>query len=109
MEKITMEYSNLIADVNIQIVDERRVTTPGQYLRGQLVEIDEATGVINKCTLATTVYGIIAEDIDTTTETTLEALVYLSGCFNSKAIIKDVAITDAALKLEARKLAIYIK
>lgn len=102
-------YSNLIADNRVQTIEIRKETVQGIYKRGDLVEYDSATKLIKHCTSADKIYGIVAEDIDSTTTLGIEALVYLAGYFNITSINKDQSITDEQLEVEARKLSIYLK
>lgn len=85
------------------VADKITVAKAGVLERGTLLT---AAGAV--VTAADTVYGVLAETVDTT-DSTKEAAVYLTGEFNETALTVGGSISVADCKAAARKIGIFIK
>ncbi len=87
--------------------------TGGKFERGTVLGKITASGKCTGCTSAATdgskdVYGILAETVDASTEDK-QAVVYLSGEFNSAALSVGEGYTVAGLADALRAKSIFIK
>lgn len=87
--------------------------TGGKYERGAILGKITTSGKCTSCTSAATdgskeIYGILAETVDASTEDK-QAVVYLSGEFNSTALSVGEGYTVAGLIDTLRTKSIFVK
>lgn len=110
----TVDRDNLFAGGVMPVVTETITLKSGvSYVRGAVIGIVTATG---KATIvdstasdgSQTAYGILADDVDATTEDK-PAVVYLTGEFNEDALIFGGTDTAETHKLALRGMGIFLK
>src|SRR3712207_8249571 len=81
-----VEYKQLIGGKQAPIVRKDIKMEAGEYKQGELLEYDSENDRMKKCTQATNIAGIFAEE-DCTLEENAVVTVYIGGEFNRKAIV----------------------
>lgn len=94
---------NLKAGYQVGFLTEKIKMKAGTYSQGELIEFDTVTGKGGACTTATKFYGVATDNV--TLEEGAEMTVYITGVFNSRAIVKTIELKE--IKELARKLNIY--
>lgn len=125
-ETHVMEYDNLFASQVMPVVSDVLTIPQGGILkRGSVLTVsgtlvgaaetsadegaDDAQGGTETQTASgDEVYAVLAEDVDTT-EGEVGAAVYLTGEFNSSALIFKEGTTAEDMKVSARKVGIFFK
>lgn len=103
-----VEYKQLIGGKQAPIVRKDIKMEAGEYKQGELLEYDSENDRMKKCTQATNIAGIFAEE-DCTLEENAVVTVYIGGEFNRKAIVFTSVTNDTDLDFEAQKKGIYFK
>ena len=76
----------------------------GSYKRGELVEIDEVTNNIKKCTDVTKMYGIVVSDTEIEVKGVAE--IYVTGVFNFNGM--EIGVLDKEkIKIIGRKIGMF--
>lgn len=110
----SFEYDNLFAGGVANVVTDTVTVKSGQsYVRGTVIALDsEKKAVIvdsaSADESAKVPYGILADDVDATTED-VPAVVYLTGEFNQNALIFGGQDTYETHKEALRKIGIFLK
>src|SRR3712207_6336073 len=78
-----VEYKQLIGGKQAPIVRKDIKMEAGEYKQGELLEYDSENDRMKKCTQATNIAGIFAEE-DCTLEENAVVTVYIGGEFNRK-------------------------
>jgi hypothetical protein len=96
---------NLIAG-EFPRVSELATITGGNYARGTVLK--DSSGSLTICGTSDTPEAILAEAVDATSEDK-QAVVYLTGEFNSAALTVASGSTVAGLKAKLRAKSIFVK
>ncbi|AIF51250.1 head decoration protein [Pelosinus sp. UFO1] len=110
----SMTYDNLIVAGTFPIVTDALTTASGNsYKRGTVLGVITTSGKAvkvdsSKTDGSETAYAILSQDVDATSADTV-APVYLTGEFNSDALIFGGTDTQATHKSALRKIGIFIK
>jgi len=87
-------------------VSELATITGGNYARGTVLK--DSSGSLTICGASDTPEAILAEAVDATSEDK-QAVVYLTGEFNSAALTVASGSTVASLKAKLRAKSIFVK
>lgn len=112
LRSLAGEYipNSLIADTSfpIQTGGVKLKNNQGVLLRGTVVGKD-SSGVFVPADTTVSAYGILTDDIDTTSEEAVTAVVYLSGSFNRSALIFGGETNAETHEETLRTKGIYLK
>lgn len=105
MDQGSTTADNLLAG-EFPRVSELATITGGNYTRGTVLK--DSSGSLTICGISDTPEAILAEAVDATSEDK-QAVVYLTGEFNSAALTVASGATVAGLKAKLREKSIFIK
>ncbi|MCM3567858.1 head decoration protein [Neobacillus mesonae] len=110
----TSEQDNLFVGGVMPVVTETiNLKSGASYVRGTVIGIVTATGegtTVNSTASdgSQTAYGVLADDVDATSETK-PAAIYLTGEFNESALVFGGTDTADTHKASLRGLSIFVK
>lgn len=107
-----LEFDNLLAGFQSDVVTEPITVAPGQELSvGQVFALNAEGQAIAMTTEsnATDVYGIMADAIATATDETKEAVCYVRGEFNARKIIFPEGANQVEYKKALRNIGIILR
>ena len=106
----TRTPENLLAGGVVPYLRESMELEPGNYKRGELLQLKYENLKLEKCVSINKFFGVLSEDINIKEEEEGKAMVYVGGMFYKAGVITEDSITiNTALIIEARQLNIYFR